>query len=135
MNGWGEEPLVAVRGAFNVATTTLKPRRALIAEIARTLEKAGISSTLSRSVFACKVATSEVEKAAEQMNAQEDYNLVVKETQNEKEGEGEDKLKFEVEVCRVAGMEMLLGVRFQRVKGDKDEYQEICKKLIASMKL
>lgn len=131
LNLSAEEPLVAVRGAFNVATTTLKPRRVLIAEIARTLEKEGITSLLSRSVFACKVSpSSELEKVAEQENAQEDYKQVQQE-----DGESEDKLKFEVEVCRVAGMEMLLGVRFQRVKGNKDEYQEMCNKLIASMKL
>lgn len=137
IGAWGEEPLVAVRGAFNVATTTLKPRKALIVEIARTLEAVGISSSLSRSVFTCKVASIDhEEKVAERDNAQEDYKMLKEEELNQKDESGEDgKLRFEVEVCRVAGMEMLLGVRFQRVKGDKNEYQEICKKLIASMKL
>lgn len=116
---------MVVRGAFNVATTTLKPRRALIAEISRALVDAGITFTLCRSVFKCKVDESTKEPESAKEEAQE----------QEKEKEEKEVLKFEVEVCRVAGLEMLLGVRFQRVVGNSWEYQEMCKKLITRMKL
>ena len=116
-----------VRGAFNVATTTLKPRKVLLVEIARALDDASITNTLSRSVFKCKVDRDEEDKMIERNRDKDDK----KEDQKEKE----EVLKFEVEVCRVAGLEMLLGVRFQRLAGNKWQYQQICNKLMASMKL
>lgn len=151
--GWLEEPLVAVRGAFNVATTTLKPRRSLVAEIARVLMDAGIASSLSRtSVFSCKVSTaggSPISTPSSPSSSDSEVGRIEYGSESESEkpermmaessaensiNDGE-KLKFEVEVCRVAGLEMLLGVRFHKVQGNKSEYQEICKKLMASMKL
>lgn len=131
------EGLVVVRGAFNVATTTLKPRRVLLAELSRVLAEANISYALSHSVFKCKMADRDDVAATAKEN--EKTGQATKgdamEDETEEMEEGEVRLKFEVEVCRVAGMEMLLGVRFQRVIGKQEEYQEMCKKLMASMKL
>lgn len=131
---WGsEEQLVSVRGAFNVATTTLKPRRALIAEIARALDSFHLSCSLSRSIFSCKQFQDREDREDGQKQERE---LDSSGSSSEEEMEGREcRLKFDVEVCRVAGMEMILGIRFQRVQGDKNEYQDMCKKLMAVMKL
>lgn len=125
-----EEQLVVVRGAFNVATTTLKPRKVLIAEISRVLADASIAFTLSQSVFKCKV-----DPAQEDGVREKEEEETEKKTEHDEREKEKDVLKFEVEVCRVAGLEMLLGVRFHKVEGNKWGYQEICKKLMNSMKL
>lgn len=146
------EELPVVRGAFNVATTTLKPRRALFAEIARALDDAGISHTLIHTTFECTIGeekskdgTDVVEKSkdgtdAEESEGRKDEALESDVTREGKAGgelgkEDTARLKFEIEICRVSGLEMLLAIRFRRVVGDALKYQEACNKLMATTKL
>jgi hypothetical protein len=151
------EEIPVVRGAFNVATTTLKPRRALLEEIARVLDESRVEYALVRTTFECAVGEKSSENFGGENSRSENSRGENSRSENSSSGnsssekeardrgyfaegfEDEDttfgRLRFDIEVCRVSGLEMLLALRFRRVVGNQWEYQEICKNLMAKMKL
>lgn len=119
-----KEPLPApvmktVRGIFLVDITTSKPPEVIMSEISRSLRQSKIEFTTSDYVFHC-------------------IGKVNVKAHNDGASEGEVssyKMKFDIEVCSIAGIAGLYGLHFKRVNGSVWLFRSLSIYLIDRMKL
>lgn len=152
--------LRTVKGSFSVETTTLKPKRSVRAEIERVLQEENVEYKMDGVTFNCKIAVKLVpdliqapdkEPWASQDPPESSPSFTPPSFSSWGNGESgtprmsswdarDDicwlwRVKFEIEICRVGGMEMLLGLSFRRIEGSVWAYKELCQKLLSKMKL
>eukprot|EP01111_Echinosteliopsis_oligospora_P004745 TRINITY_DN1781_c0_g4_i1.p1 TRINITY_DN1781_c0_g4~~TRINITY_DN1781_c0_g4_i1.p1 ORF type:complete len:739 (+),score=236.28 TRINITY_DN1781_c0_g4_i1:134-2350(+) len=100
------EKIRAIKGVFNVDTTTMKNPKEIMDEIIRVLNERTILFAQEGFVFRCKDTTTQHQKP----------------------------LQFEMEVCQIKGLSMN-GVKFKRTSGDVWIYRNMCQTLMGDMKL
>lgn len=102
-----KEKLRAIKGVFNVDTTTMKPADQIVLEVIRVLTESGITFKHKGYTFKCK-QKQPIDKA--------------------------ERVHFDLEICQIQGLNMN-GVRFKRISGGVWAYRSLCQSLMQKMKL
>jgi len=105
-----------VRGTFLLDVTTQLPPKQIIAEVSHALKQSKVEFTQEEYVFHCEG----------KVNVKSDTDST---------GVSAHKLKFDIEICNIAGLHGLYGLHFRRVTGSTWLFRSLTIHLVDRMKL